>query len=85
MLIVSRPSWARGLKHGVYMVCFSVVSRPSWARGLKLAWISLPWWAVVVAPLVGAWVETLLYDSDQERQQVAPLVGAWVETRCLYR
>ena len=33
-----------------------------------------------VAPLVGAWIETLFgYEYDLEGK-VAPLVGAWIET-----
>ena len=34
----------------------------------------------MVAPLVGAWVETSDRDEDEDNENVAPLVGAWVET-----
>ena len=33
-----------------------------------------------VAPLVGAWVETIMTMVQQILNTVAPLVGAWVET-----
>ena len=34
----------------------------------------------MVAPYVGAWIETLLTSVTQQRQLVAPYVGAWIET-----
>ena len=51
-----------------------------WERGLKLQCsqkqVSVP----LVAPHVGAWIET--YDTYQYVRtiQVAPHVGAWIET-----
>ena len=33
-----------------------------------------------VAPCVGAWIETALYDGNGPRIEVAPCVGAWIET-----
>ena len=33
-----------------------------------------------VAPLVGAWIETLLGMTRNGGPAVAPLVGAWIET-----
>ena len=34
-----------------------------------------------VAPLVGAWIETLYISTERLRlAEVAPLVGAWIET-----
>ena len=33
-----------------------------------------------VAPLVGAWIETLVTVSSLSVDTVAPLVGAWIET-----
>ena len=35
---------------------------------------------VVVAPLVGAWIETELKKQMRIEDDVAPLVGAWIET-----
>ena len=34
----------------------------------------------VVAPLVGAWIETNIGASSPTSSIVAPLVGAWIET-----
>ena len=34
----------------------------------------------MVAPLVGAWIETLFARRFFYEQKVAPLVGAWIET-----
>ena len=33
-----------------------------------------------VAPLVGAWIETILPVDGRFNLSVAPLVGAWIET-----
>ncbi len=56
----SRLSWARGLKpRYVWDLLLTNASRLSWARGLKLpALIKLS--MNKVAPLVGAWIETIL-------------------------
>ena len=35
---------------------------------------------MVVAPYVGAWIETLTLIDLQMLQRVAPYVGAWIET-----
>ena len=35
---------------------------------------------VIVAPHVGAWIETPCYRCSSERIHVAPHVGAWIET-----
>ena len=32
-----------------------------------------------VAPLAGAWIEILLFDSERYVNGVAPLAGAWIE------
>ena len=34
-----------------------------------------------VAPLVGAWIETLIVYLSKNLLCVAPLVGAWIETK----
>ena len=34
----------------------------------------------MVAPLVGAWIETDEEYEKRKRENVAPLVGAWIET-----
>ena len=35
---------------------------------------------IIVAPYVGAWVETDVQRQQEENLIVAPYVGAWVET-----
>ena len=34
----------------------------------------------LVAPFVGAWIETYLYHLQRQYVSVAPFVGAWIET-----
>ena len=55
---MSHPTWVRGLKPIVVAVKMSpLTSHPTWVRGLKLSMFSLLK-CVVVAPYVGAWIET---------------------------
>ena len=35
---------------------------------------------IAVAPLVGAWIETGIFETLGGIVSVAPLVGAWIET-----
>ena len=49
-------------------------------RGLKLA-IFAPCAIYPVAPYVGAWIETKLFQRNNVPRRVAPYVGAWIETR----
>ena len=61
---------------------YFMLSRPLRARGLKLR----PHIRLVerpgVAPLAGAWIETILnHVFLPEEREVAPLAGAWIETR----
>ena len=78
----SRPTWARGLKpqqrhHGAH----DTLSRPTWARGLKLVVISRKAGGGIVAPHVGAWIETTMQENQARGlTKVAPHVGAWIET-----
>ena len=60
LLKKSRPAWARGLKHQVADEGVGVggESRPAWARGLKLSDTSRIVLMSLVAPRVGAWIET---------------------------
>ena len=39
------------------------------------------WIMVIVAPYVGAWIETLWTVEVMLQNPVAPYVGAWIETR----
>ena len=34
---------------------------------------------MIVAPLVGAWIEMELLENYSKTKKVAPLVGAWIE------
>ena len=58
---VSHPMWVRGLKHAasdwLLQIC---LSHPMWVRGLKLIVAIHPYHEVMVAPHVGAWIETYL-------------------------
>jgi len=38
---------------------------------------------VCVAPLAGAWIETIYSEEDTETVKVAPLAGAWIETQSI--
>ena len=54
-------------------------SHPTWVRGLKLLLCpTIP--EHIVAPYVGAWIETQHSDIPHKVHAVAPYVGAWIET-----
>ena len=59
-------------------------SHPAWVRGLK----HVPGVGLgspnIVAPRVGAWIETSTQVPPEMTENVAPRVGAWIETcsRC---
>ena len=38
------------------------------------------WVSLLVAPHVGAWIETIEERADEPSAGVAPHVGAWIET-----
>ena len=60
--VLSHPSWVRGLKlENVGVTKAAWASHPSWVRGLKPTFSLVPT-VDVVAPLVGAWIETLLHN-----------------------
>ena len=55
----SHPTWVRGLKHdNTELDAAQFVSHPTWVRGLKLCSVSGTAKKSVVAPYVGAWIET---------------------------
>ena len=76
----SLPLWERGLKY-LYRIQANILigSLPLWERGLKFMriWFLLP--AMLVAPLVGAWIEIISIKAEIFYSMVAPLVGAWIE------
>ncbi len=51
----------------------------SWERGLKSYEPLVSLSQVVVAPLVGAWIEIDYLKTGVKADGVAPLVGAWIE------
>ena len=52
----------------------------SFAKALLLHRDIQPFAEYAVAPLVGAWIETLNSEQSSLLYHVAPLVGAWIET-----
>ena len=54
-------------------------SHPVWVRGLKLNQLRKKT-VYVVAPRVGAWIETSVPMVFRIPLHVAPRVGAWIET-----
>ena len=76
----SHPTWVRGLKHWLHNEVFYAIGRT--LRGCVD-------WNVqdqgrrrnpLVAPYVGAWIETSCSSKCAGYIQVAPYVGAWIET-----
>jgi len=57
-------------------------SHPAWVRGLKHHINGDKTDNSVVAPRVGAWIETIYPTNAPEDATVAPRVGAWIETVC---
>ena len=64
-------------------VNISHLSHPVWVRGLKPAVSERVNSDNVVAPRVGAWIETNVACDIGRRGCVAPRVGAWIETGML--
>ena len=62
--LMSLPSWERGLKQNCCIACrIPVKSLPSWERGLKHFIGTKSEVGDVVAPFVGAWIETYCRSS----------------------
>ena len=57
-----------------------MMSRPSRARGLKPRPETACHNQKMVAPLAGAWIETMSAFDVPVKMPVAPLAGAWIET-----
>ena len=55
-------------------------SHPMWVRGLKQKITDIIKLVIMVAPHVGAWIETLPSLALMAAIVVAPHVGAWIET-----
>ena len=77
----SHPAWVRGLKQSNQTRIMTLrMSHPAWVRGLKLVFHRSTAEAVLVAPRVGAWIETNSCKYKDNGSPVAPRVGAWIET-----
>ena len=77
----SHPVWVRGLKLCGTRIAFDRdMSHPVWVRGLKHFQIVFLYLRCLVAPCVGAWIETPSSPDDLKLSDVAPCVGAWIET-----
>ena len=82
----SHPVWVRGLKPvGGQSPDIQRTSHPVWVRGLKPQLRPMTLNCLMVAPRVGAWIETHLLLKVPYSQGVAPRVGAWIETVLLPR
>ena len=58
----SHPTWVRGLKRGILLSgIVRIRSHPTWVRGLKPLQNKKNSYTYVVAPYVGAWIETVVY------------------------
>ena len=81
-LFTSHPMWVRGLKlSSLKSSVVNVESHPMWVRGLKQQPLYVLPYQPVVAPHVGAWIETPITTSSIVYVTVAPHVGAWIETK----
>ena len=59
------------------------MSLPSWGRGLKLFASTFKRVGRIVAPFMGAWIETLSAAVYLTVNLVAPFMGAWIETQVI--
>ena len=70
------------MKHDFTLAADPAYPSPlAWGRGLKLLPTQYAAGIYVVAPRVGAWIETPWLQIVQNCPIVAPRVGAWIETR----
>ena len=77
----SLPMWERGLKLNFgHSVLGDLKSLPMWERGLKPRQLFDDNGVMLVAPHVGAWIETVCCSCISLPMLVAPHVGAWIET-----
>ena len=63
-----------------YRLSALLASHPTWVRGLKLCFVYCLMRNPLVAPYVGAWIETQTRKNFEDAANVAPYVGAWIET-----
>ena len=73
---MSHPVWVRGLKQFVHKVTsYNIKSHPVWVRGLKQFRITVNMKRVIVAPCMGAWIETSATRSHGNRGRSRTLYG----------
>ena len=61
-----------------------LLSLPTWGRGLKHLRIPVNYLPLLVAPYMGAWIETIKKRIVGGHCEVAPYMGAWIETFMIY-
>ena len=64
------------------MLFYLPMSHPTWVRGLKHERLAGDIIKMLVAPYMGAWIETIDWLWFGINLTVAPYMGAWIET-CL--
>ena len=82
VLILSLPTWERGLKFcmlsyfhkGVYVA-------PYMGAWIEIVVVSLRCYRCDVAPYMGAWIEILATMMLWRQLMVAPYMGAWIEIK----
>ena len=67
----------------IFSHLLNMQSHPTWVRGLKRDVGYELKDCQLVAPYVGAWIETRSLTSSCAPDHVAPYVGAWIETPCI--
>ena len=78
--------WERGLKlRWIHEQLRHIQSLPMWERGLKHGFFGVFEEGGLVAPHVGAWIETFGVRLERAKMYVAPHVGAWIETHSLQK
>ena len=72
----SHPTWVRGLKRFLLtLINTKNLSHPTWVRGLKQLRAMYEARKECVAPYVGAWIETIRYDTKSVEDASHP---TWV-------
>ena len=70
--------------NGAQVIPHDISSLPAWERGLKPGEGKEEHEQIIVAPCVGAWIETgIALKYKLQAIRVAPCVGAWIETSFL--
>ena len=66
----------------ILRIAVLMTSHPIWVRGLKLISVNIKAQEPsLVAPYMGAWIETIKVEEMKKSLAVAPYMGAWIETK----